>query len=92
MYVYMYVYVYIYTYIIIVYIYRKTNLYICNTVYTHGKRFQAEGLCLSPKKSLVFRPWSFPQPSQENWLESLDETLQQHGVSRCDEGTKLLGR
>ena len=29
---------------------------------------------------------------KENWLEHLDETLRQHGVNRCDEGAKFLGR
>lgn len=29
--------------------------------------------------------------AKENWLEHLDETLRQHGVNRCDEGTKFLG-
>ena len=85
------IYIYIYVYYNCVYIGKPIYIYIY-IVYTNGKRFQAEGLCLSPKKVSGFRPWSFPQPSQENWLESLDETLQQHGVSRCDEGTKRLGR
>ena len=30
--------------------------------------------------------------AKENWLEHLDETLRQHGVNRCDEGAKFLGR
>lgn len=41
---------------------------------------------------LVFSRVADATVRYENWLESLDETLQQHGVSRCDEGTKFIAR
>eukprot|EP00435_Cladocopium_sp_Y103_P072278 s266_g39.t1 len=41
---------------------------------------------------LVFSRVADASVRYENWLESLDETLRQHGVSRCDEGTKFIAR